>query len=1202
MADEFWKQPRIVDALASLPEYRSKGMRIAGQLRGRGLNRLSPTEPTIGAPMHAIAEAVVGKDHVGYWGQVWALGLLWSLVAKGADPKLANSAQLAEHVCKSLSKPFPEHELADTFKNTKKEKDRLLTTPARSLQYLLGTGNLGQSHFFPSSEMSRQVRNEFAKFVLDALYNDDGLRPEQSQNINDFINELDSPKPTVQECFISYVSHLGLTARVHKREDAAKPLQVGYSYIDSKMWDYVASNRRTAGPPAPYQGDEKLGDVFGHLMQIAQGNGPRGAVLLGNAHDGKKSVIGDFLKTLYEPTKPIQFHCSRGQDKLELPVLCLSAADCDIYELFVHVIIFFDRIRGKVTELHEVAVEERLHTFDLLASPPDIDTLSKQLEDLLQDEDTPPALVILVDVETRTDELRRMIRRNDTTRLLGALCRGQRDNSRLLLTASECPELPGVTPKTYTMPQPVGQQLSWYLNAEQNQVFKTPEFQSKIAHLLYLPCSGKLLLALGVLVGHKSYPAPTFASLMGLAITLEERKAGDGLVLVCKAIVRLWEQDKLLPWAALIMASEDGMTEETLKECLTDWRNHDPKLEALDADSAVVRLRDLSHLSQGFFLERTNSTSFFEEEARHDEQVGATHVDLLAFETSCAAALRAAVKQSKEFAREKTIRMANRYVAIQARRRARYRSLSWRVLRRSGQQVPERTVQSLIALLLSIEKIEDPQPLPKNMDLRLLSDRVFTVDPDKFDPIIALNYVVQIMLRQEADQGNKMSMSLDTDKLRLSVYALLFAPIGVRRTWENGVIEPDKLPIFMKESLALHLNCFSLSDQAGLLTSLGMAAHYSGHFPILFWAEWQVIQLEGKYGSLNELALAKTRLAAARLDLEMRIGSRSMAAKYLAKTISAPAQDLGESTKNESDFDTQSNVSSRPISTKSPNFRKVKRAIEGGFDTSGPKSGVGALEFNWRKYLTNIAPALEQMDPKAVGVTAFDRLVVRFYRLQSFAGSIDNLPPNHTSVQGRLGRTGRIALELELHGFPYFFQKEEIVSNLDTLVSHADTLLHANITRLTVYGGAERSLVTIDLALALLLRRDYEAAIRAAREAKNLALRGTAGYAIKLEILLSQVAITLCAVESGAEQNSLYSVATSFEYLDQIAKSFTDGPTPISVIINALRARNAMALGETILAQGFCEKARQEAVTIKADGLLSLTGSLAEKIKDKTGN
>lgn len=1155
---EFWQHLRVADAFASLPQYRGDGMRIPGLIGQKGLKKYSPHDTKMGKDIHKISHDVIGWGRIGYWGQVWSLGVLWSLVAHKHSDTIRSNRALATQIFPDPVRSIATHELMDIALPGHKLHGTLLINPKETFQFLLGKGTFHKDRVLPSSAISKFVRDAFAEFVFKALQNDPDITPSEEATSDTLIATLDKDHETLKECFLACAKHLGLTSQFIRRDKEAVPQQIGESYIDPRIWEYVSSDRVDGVPGASSRGAQIVKDLSDHLTPMSEDAAAKAAVILGNPHDGKKSVIGDFLKGRYKPAQPLVFSCSRGHDVHDLPILCLSAASCDIYELFAHVIVFLERICGTEQASQEQAVQARLQTFDHPASPPSIDALSRRLEELLGGPKMKPIFVILVDVETRSDELRSLIRRNDTTRLLNALCRKQHGNLRLILTASEHPNLLGIEPLVKQMDPPTGSQLSWYLTQGQNEVFNSENVQAQLGRKFHEFCPGKVLLSLSVLFDHPEYAPTAFVNLMRDAIQ-EENKNQSGLLHVCKALVNVWDKEGLLPWVALIMASEDGMMEQTLLECMTDWQKHDEKLRALETVAALQQLNELSLKGRGFFLESLDSAPHRKEEARFDEYDETKPVKLLTFEASCAEALRTALKKFQDGAGGDVLGMANRYVAIQARRRARYRTIGQVRMCRSGQNIAERTVQSLVALLLSLNKIEDPTPLPKTFDLRKWSDHVFTADPAKFDPIIALNYAVEVMLFSEADQGYRMSMSLDTDLLRLSVYALVFAPLGVRRTWEKAALRHGALPDFMRTNLPAHMACFSLEVQAKLLTSLGMAAHFSCHYPILVWAEWQIGLLIEEYGSKSALVLARGRLAAARLDSETRAGRPFSAAKYL-------------------------------LQPQRKAKKKTRKAIKSGFYKSPNLKGL--TEY-WKKYLELFESQLSKLGAKHQPDIAIDRLAVRYQRLLSIAGCSNTLQLDYTAPHRRLGRTGRLALEMELAGYPFFTSK--LPKSASAFRSITNSLLHANVARLNAFDGAERSLVSADLALALLLREENEAAVRAVREARNLVLRGTAGNAVKLEVLYSEVGIILSAIEAGADPIQLKGLTNSLEYLEQISRELFPGVSPVAIMIDALHARAAMMRKDRMAARAFLKKAEDGAKKLGAKGLSTFLSPLVER-------
>lgn len=1086
---------------------------------------------------------------IGIWGQIWALAVVWSLISR-EQAKLFTVPQLAADIVKFgreegiLNSDTFRHELAgEEETGTQAEKDRERARKASILRLLsvdfddlipTNYKDLLQTYLrrgddpsiIPSLPASEAVRRCFVEYLLVHLNKSAAFFPEHTVSADDLIRlleEVDYTSP--EECFRGIVDELGLREKVEARERDLNnlPKQTGLSWLEPSVWRYITSHESDKRSAPPEDVEQKRLDI----TKLLDYRGVAGtmekpmAILSGPAHSGKKSILGDFFKSL-KRGREVVFSCrgrTEEQRSLNLPVLCIQTRDRDYVSLCVEVLVFLERNafanankKANVPSQDE-ALGKRWVELDQNDGAPSLQSLLTRIRDLHR---KAPAFFVFMDVRaTSYTDIRSLIRRHGIGRLVETLFRSNADSRFLLTTESADDQFAKFSHRNFPLDPPTFARLAWYFSDDQEDEFTRVAEAHDFEALRDTPISGDVLMALSILFSQNDVQHDEFFKMLKTLAIGKKDDAEPPVDFVCRRLVESWRADKLIPIIALIAAASDGMMSETLRACITEWKLAFEGLDVADHDTIIAKLQDLKKLGRGLFLRFQPPTDFLSEELRFDEPMikeGDEYYWTWEFDAGFAKVLLRILASDEAHAQ--VLRQAYRLVSIQARIRAQHRQLRGLTGQRSfGQQVPERSVQAFIALLLSLPPsatglADDTAAAARPDVLKVVhsASAVFTLT--EFNQAAAIRYAYHVLLRAEADYDDRLSMSLDTDLLRLQLYTLLCANPGSVLSWNGDRLKQRRheLPRELSEANLDHLKVFPIRIRSQILTSLGMAAFYSGYFPILLWAD-------GKIGELatedEDVADDHSRLIAARVDLECQIGFP------LREALTAQGE-----------------------------TKLADILPHGGNNLSKVKSLLAQDIVR----LTKIASKTGSKDE----TSAIRRLNIRMDYLSALIspkGSAADLQPadKPSAIQGR---TARLWLKTKLHQFPLLSERSGTGWTLPydraLILAAADKILDANILRLSRYSGSERALTMIDYARKLMMQGHVGAALGAIESARGICFLGASGDSVRLEVLYLETSILIAHAEveharrsmpQGKLQGIADDISVNLDYIDDIIRA-----------------------------------------------------------------
>ncbi|MCW1932301.1 hypothetical protein [Pararhodobacter zhoushanensis] len=1168
--DLYFNAPRVNEAFRRMPNYEirtgntharpSKFLTGAHYLGRPGSAKIKELLARIRDEVYQRGEPAESvNQRVGIWGQVWAIGVLWSLVAREGGRDAYGRVQLTRSVIgfgqsyNLLPAPPPQHELlelgATECDAARIDKNDLPTTVGSTLYGLLMIGDVSEAvrkdfacggggpkinSLTPGIKLSISARRVFAEFVYHHLKQSKEFTPWESRNAKTLCDFLDnscfaSPKL----CFEGIAEHLGLTEKVALREVAEEtvPEQTGPSWIEPSIWKYVKNSAQGSFVRSVDAFDAIIDSTIDTLDYHGQPIGSRrpAVVLKGPAHSGKKAIVGDMLRR-FDALGEITFTC-RGRKGVEkvLPILCVQTTSRDYVSLCVETLTFLERIneRFKSSEGLDVRIRKRLAEMSRVGTEPNLGVILDRIRELHREN---PALFVFLDVGRSPGDINKLFRRTGYERLLTTLLESN-EHSRFVLTTSGGLSLANKNARKINVPRPTGRRLKWYLDLAAQDRFVAACDRYGAEDVLELELDGDVLTALAVVLAETPDPElEGFLKLMGECSRAQG--AGAGLRLACEQLVAQWGAGAMLPLVALLVTSADGMMLPTVATCLEQWRHSRREEDAPKIPSsadAISLLQSMVTAASGQFLRKRPMAPHFAEEARFDELRRIEAGDTEAFSTyillhDVAVVLRTLLLENAEG--RILLREAYRLVARQAHLRARHMQMKGSEASRSPmERPPERAIQAFTALLLSIDCISDAalnavsepgQRLKTEWpSLSHQGDIVFSLDRPVFDPVLAIRFAFAVLLQSEADRDHRLSMSIDADIHRLALYARLCVEPGLREGWylgrddlvpsEGGKRDLGALPGGFGPAPPRHFALFNRIERATILESLGMSAFFVGHRPLLVWAEnqlwheWQrpsdAIAPDSTDGDAA-LAAALKRIVCARVDLEVQIGHPLRGGSIKSMAQNGEIRDQEVLTFGLIDRKRSLKYALKRLDR---DIAAIQAGPTGG-QTGSRSSLVVPLELELRRL--RLRWLLEGPASLGNGLASLDEADREIWS-------------GHSPI--RHGRSGRILMTLLLDGYPIL---RPAANDPDDLwMTHRNRYLafvQANTARLYRFSGAERLLTVTDHALALAMDREFENALRAITEARRMCQNGNATGRTRLGVLQAEIAIVLAAFEDVA--------------------------------------------------------------------------------------
>jgi hypothetical protein len=582
-------------------------------------------------------------------------------------------------------------------------------------------------------------------------------------------------------------------------------------------------------------------------------------LLWGKEQSGKKSVIGDLLRSLRigeGAAEQYRFplRAPDGSVVAELPIFAVVTQRVHYRDLLIELFVFLN-LNKPLEHGEEQVIDETLRAEAewMLKEKPNGRTL---LEEIGRLHAQVPALFIFSDVHGFSrDGLQTMLVENGIYKLLDLLTR-TKGRSRFLITQeqdnyTEWERLPtDQVRRARKMDMPQLDRFAWYPSEASVARYDGPEFGSLRARNQGNPreLSGNGLLSMSALLALEPETERVVGAFSDYVLGLDETDETAGLedrhqrlntqLFLC--FNRRGIDDVILMIAATSL-TDDSLSDPTLKRMIQKWRGlDDAELERV-WPTVCAALRTLEDGTQTLFVSGKPNPHVDPEELSYREELTLSDPNRppvleWRMSRSVARALLDHVRQMPNV--DKTLRQVFRLLAQESHRRAQIKRVR-RVQADSSRLEIARDIQSLQALLASL-----PSDLNARGDLdqapfgtlRLRVEDVFGTAADH-EPELALRYAVLLLLRRDIDPDHMLSMVTDQDQLRLNLYLRLFLPLGQIHTFSvrdlRGQAALQMLPVGVPQHL---FGSLRKSEIMELLLSIAMAAFLSQLEEVVAWA------------------------------------------------------------------------------------------------------------------------------------------------------------------------------------------------------------------------------------------------------------------------------------------------------------------------------------------------------------------------------
>lgn len=850
------------------------------------------------------------------------------------------------------------------------------------------------------------------------------------------------------------------------------------------------------------------------------------ALVVGDEQSGKKSVVGDLLRRLSSQTAdnaPITFDLRyANRTKKRLPILAMSLRNHDYGSFAAYVLAFLLRANGQLDAHADLAKEARTLKQRYVKGG----SLDDIMAMIAQQHQEQPVMFIFLDAQgLDRDSLQRVLQNSGLYRLLVKLWQSNRQ-SRYLVTTTDFdfvhtpPELKlKQKSSTVAVPNPKVDRFAWYLSVEDLRRYRQPDPALPLIHGEKqsaeealnrfaeaqdqdLPVTGDVLLAMSALYS-TGLNNNTFFEIAKsylrdqTQLTCQDEIPGKSHVYRA-LIAKLDEQEVLLPITliAATRSTEDVLTTPSLKELCRRFKS-DLKQEAFEAywDRTVAQLATISEGARTLFISRypqvTNDTEemgFLEERRERGQN----------WYMSAAVASSFMHELFDMPSHKKFGKTAFRLIATAARRRAQLKRI-----RRSEDSSSSdrgeiaRDIQCFVALLASLPDAHSAYDgmgfgAASNRALRLSLDEVFTISDD-FNAVHAMRFAVQCVLRQDIDDGYRLSMVTDQDELRLRLYLLIFFPVGKLHNWTIAQIRNQDAAehIALPEKLPRHVtDLFDPEICLELLLTVGLAAYHSQLPEIVSWA-WRMSQQIPctKEGPQRQRHLAvRARIAGTVVDAGIASGKNLVAEGHLMQLMEwteAQSKPLLE----EIGFDPLkkntkvSDVLPKQIKLVQARMRLAAREAE--------LTWIACNDLNKAKKIYQHLERLEHL----------------------IARHIDQADPVVLS-----GRTARRYARLLSWDYPVFAEpwfKEDIPIAPASVTRKIRHVIEANVGRLNHYAGADRIGVLVDQARRHCISKDLTLALHYVEDAFRRLESSKISHGGRLDVLAVKAGVHLALAEQA---------------------------------------------------------------------------------------
>ncbi len=856
---------------------------------------------------------------------------------------------------------------------------------------------------------------------------------------------------------------------------------------------------------------------------------PHLALILGQEQSGKKSVVGDLLRRLRTqcaPDAPITLSVRHAiRTRLRLPILAMSVRNHDYGSLCAYVLAFLMRSNGKFARDADLAHHARLLKHQHVKSG----ALEEILSLIESEHEDCPALFVFLDAQgLDRDSLERVLQNSGLYRLLKRLWFTNKQ-SRYVVTTSAvdlayAPRELSLKQAIVNVPRPRMDRFAWYLSTDDLRRYREPD--SELLELDGNPQSledalnsfaasqdkdlqvaGDVLLAMSALYA-TGVPNRTFFDVCQLYLVdqsdIGDADEGDGKTKIYQSLIDALDNLAVLLPVCLIAATrftEDVLTTSSLRELCRRYYQSTTEEEFAEYWQATIeKLNRVADGARTLFLSRYQQVRTDPDELGYREMRQARGNNWYMSSAVATAILEILMADSEHRALAQD---SFRLIATAARRRAQLKRMK-RSEEASSSDRGEiaRDIQCFVSLLASLPKDHITFGSGKsgtvpNRALRLSLDEVFTIGTE-FNPVHALRFAVQCVLRQDIDEGYRLSMVTDQDELRLRLYLLIFFPVGQIHTWTIAELRKcrDQTSEFLPERLPQHVvNLFDTKTQLDLLLTVALAAYHSQLPHVVAWAWKMSLQVDCPTPTQSQSHLIiRARIAGTLVDAGIATG------RHLV---------------------TDGDLNDLLVWTVEQSVRIVS---ELGFDPLDEASDVGSVLPDKLKLVqTRMRLASREAELNWIArddLRAARRIYACLEKLEhTIARHIDQSEPVVLS-----GRTARRFARLLCWDYPVFAEPwflDDIPPVPPEVTRKIRHVIEANIGRLNHYAGADRIGVLVDQARRHSIAKDFELAHDYIRDAYSRLENSKISHGGRLDLLAVKAGIHLAFGERALDSNEL---------------------------------------------------------------------------------
>lgn len=893
-----------------------------------------------------------------------------------------------------------------------------------------------------------------------------------------------------------------------------------------------------------YDVEEAVNTIVDALRQLSlKGrNRYQHYVLHGPEQMGKKSVIGDFLRrmrvTAESHDSPTCYFPLFDDDHVvsrKLPIFAVVVQRLSYHDLLAHVFAFLKRItdRDERREIEEIVTETRARAAKRTGP-------SRVLQDIndMHGESDAAALFVFADIGGMSrDAFRRKFYDPGFFRLLSTLSRSNQ-SSRFLLTQTsgtvdDWPIDPCSVGKLMlgSMPKSTIGRFDWYPDSETLERYQNaihPELLLTDARQA-AEIPGDALLTLSALMVMKPDNDAIIEAFNDvLDVVSDDTRDNETSVTLTlgKLIDALIEQDLLIATTLIAAAAltNDGLLEESLEILLDHWhevydRPIDPNAVAPSFSRIMDGLGQLSRGTQDLFVLIGDIRSYNPLEMGFSDRDPAKQHSLRMNRSTAKKFIDTLISTGHDL----TTRRAFRQIALAARRRAQITRMREEPPPGARPSDTKRNIQSLLALLASLPATGLPDQRTKDNasigNLRLRTGDVFHDDPDH-SPDISFAFAVLILLRQDIDFRNQLTMVTDEDETRLSLYLTLFLPLGRFHVFNSHQLRSSACRALLPEKIPDHLrNVLHPHELAELLLTVAISAFHSQLEEVVAWAVElsQTVSSERQEG-LEMFSEVRTRIDCVRFDAalnqstcfppskrtednpgdlmtvrdEIRAAWRAWAERFVANhdgEIASQVARLLQAPRVISPERLSGNAQSDLFGIGQPASAAPKRQPSASDAINGMRLLVRLTEAEWM--------TLGDQAETRLLCAEIARMEHEFTRLTS-----DSVDP--VVMSGRSGR--RLVRALTGDTAVFALPSKSLVSDQDDLVRQ---ILQANIARLGTYSGAERLGALVDHTRWHVFCGQEVEALEFIKLAQESLENSLISYAGKMEIIALYVGLQL---------------------------------------------------------------------------------------------